>query len=301
MTPTTLPPEEPAVRYTIATVAQRTGLSVHTLRAWERRYGVPTPSRSDGRYRLYGPADLDLIRRMQSFIAEGGSPLEAARRARAGEATVPAGEADPATMRADLLSAFRAMDGEAVQTILGRALAALGVIGLIDEIVTPALHSVGELWASGLIGIDVEHFASQAVRSRLGGLAAAMEPGRGRRALLLCPAGERHDLALVALSLRLTRAGWETTLLGADLPLPDCIAAVTRHPPDLVGVSCSDPRALTSALRTATALRGATPAGTAVLLGGQGVPRGQRLPDGVDGEAALARVLTGRAGPPGAA
>ena len=64
--------------YTIKRAAEVTGISVATLRAWERRYGVVSPQRSDGGYRLYGPEDVRALAIMNSLVNEGWSAREAA-------------------------------------------------------------------------------------------------------------------------------------------------------------------------------------------------------------------------------
>src|SRR3954471_3267106 len=64
--------------YTIKRAAELTGISVATLRAWERRYGVVSPQRSDGGYRLYGPEDVRALAIMNSLVNEGWSAREAA-------------------------------------------------------------------------------------------------------------------------------------------------------------------------------------------------------------------------------
>src|SRR3954466_3128887 len=64
--------------YTIKRAAELTGISVATLRAWERRYGVVHPQRSDGGYRLYGPDDVRALAIMNSLVNEGWSAREAA-------------------------------------------------------------------------------------------------------------------------------------------------------------------------------------------------------------------------------
>ena len=69
--------------YTIKRAAQLTGISLSTLRAWERRYGVVSPARSDGRYRLYSDADLRALGIMASLVNEGWSAREAAAETKA--------------------------------------------------------------------------------------------------------------------------------------------------------------------------------------------------------------------------
>ncbi len=65
--------------YTIKRAAELTGISVATLRAWERRYAVVTPARSDGGYRLYDAADVRALAIMNSLVNEGWSARQAAQ------------------------------------------------------------------------------------------------------------------------------------------------------------------------------------------------------------------------------
>ena len=64
--------------YTIKHAAEVTGLSVATLRAWERRYGVVTPHRTEAGYRLYDDEAVHALSVMASLVVEGWSPRQAA-------------------------------------------------------------------------------------------------------------------------------------------------------------------------------------------------------------------------------
>ena len=66
-------------KYRINVVAQMTGVSAATLRAWERRYGVPVPARTASSYRIYDEEDVETIRRLRALCDEGMSPSEAAK------------------------------------------------------------------------------------------------------------------------------------------------------------------------------------------------------------------------------
>src|SRR5262245_24865187 len=52
-------------------VARETGVPADTFRAWERRYGVPHPQRTDGGHRLYSDRDIAIIRWLRDRTAEG--------------------------------------------------------------------------------------------------------------------------------------------------------------------------------------------------------------------------------------
>ena len=89
---------------------------------------------------------------------------------------------------------------------------------MIVEVVLPVLSVIGERWRRGEQEIAREHFASNLIGGRLRGLARGWDVGTGPRAVLACPAGERHDLGLVAFGLALRERGWRITLLGHDSP-----------------------------------------------------------------------------------
>src|SRR5688572_18849646 len=64
--------------YTIKQAAARSGVPVPLLRAWERRYGVVSPSRTASGYRLYEETDVARLRAMRRLIGEGWSASTAA-------------------------------------------------------------------------------------------------------------------------------------------------------------------------------------------------------------------------------
>src|SRR5512142_2436881 len=65
--------------FRIQAAAELSGVPAATLRAWERRYGVPVPRRTASAYRLYNADDVELVRRMRLLVEDGVSPAEAAR------------------------------------------------------------------------------------------------------------------------------------------------------------------------------------------------------------------------------
>ena len=62
-------PVEPPNVLRIGELSRRVGVSDHVLRAWENRYGLLSPERSAGGFRLYSGADEHRVRRMQFHLA----------------------------------------------------------------------------------------------------------------------------------------------------------------------------------------------------------------------------------------
>ena len=63
--------------YRIGTVANLTGIDVHTIRSWERRYGAVKPSRSEGGTRLYDDAAVERLQLLKAFV-DCGEPIRVA-------------------------------------------------------------------------------------------------------------------------------------------------------------------------------------------------------------------------------
>jgi MerR family transcriptional regulator, light-induced transcriptional regulator len=224
----------------IGELSRRSGVSVELLRAWERRYGVPRPQRSAGGLRLYSSGDLDRVRAMQRHMHDGLAAREAAARVeRASAAPVPTGTPplDPAGGRAALADALEAFDEPVAQAVLDELLAAATVGALLSEVVMPYLRDVGDRWERGDLSIAQEHFASNVLRGRLLSLARGWGRGEGPRALLACPAGERHDLGLIAFGLALRERGWEIHYLGPDTPVESLEEAAQRTVPAVIVLS----------------------------------------------------------------
>jgi len=241
----------------IGELSRRLGVSDHVLRAWESRYGLLQPVRSAGGFRLYSEADERRVRRMQAHLAQGLSAAEAAQ-AVLGEdgdaGTGPGREAGPgrdagpertmstvSELSGALRRALDAFDEPAAQAALDRLMSDLSVTTVLRDVVVPYFTELGERWERGTASIAQEHFASNVIRGRLAGLARGWGTGRGPRALLACPPGELHDLALMVFGIVLNRNGWRIDYLGMSTPVEELTRTVNARHPDLVVLAATRP------------------------------------------------------------
>jgi len=240
------PANRPLLR--IGELSRRLGVSDHVLRAWESRYGLLQPVRSPGGFRLYSEADESRIRRMQALLAEGLSAAEAARAALGdGPGTHPSASAAPAAGGepfAELRRALDAFDEPAAQAVLDRLMAELSLPAVLRDVVLPYLADLGERWQRGTASIAAEHFASNLIRGRLAGLARGWGGGQGPQALLACPPGELHDIALMIFGIVLNRNGWRIGYLGPSTPIEELTRAAATSHPDLVVLATTVPGVL---------------------------------------------------------
>ena len=274
---------EGSARLRIGELARRTGIATELLRAWERRYGLLAPARTDGGYRLYSDDDVHKVRRMRELLATGLSAAEAARQA-ASEPPPPA-EVAPAAASAELRRALEQLDDADAHAAFDRLLADYSSGAVLGGVVLPLLHELGAGWERGEISVAQEHFASNLLRGRLLGLARGWDRGSGPRAILACPPGERHDLGLVIFGLSLRELGWRITFLGADTPPDTIVETVHRLDPEALVLAVTDAGRLEEVAQIAKRLGGAT---AAVWVGGAGAGRvdGARMLEGSPLEAA---------------
>ncbi|QQS02235.1 MAG: MerR family DNA-binding transcriptional regulator [Austwickia sp.] len=260
----------------VGQLAAHLGVSTHALRAWESRYGLFRPLRTDGGYRLYDAADVRRGEEMRERIGQGAPAGEAARLVLRRLPHAAPGAADPVPpapgrdgdepddlvstgqreqWRAGLLRGCAQLDEPLVRRLLAEASNRLATDDFVDEIVVPILRAV----AVGrddpeTLSIAHAHFAGNLVRSAL--------LARQRRALamdaprlwLACPGRELHDLGLMAFGLVAAEEGWAVRFFGANTPLGSLAALARKDPPAAVVLSATRPAPLRSAALDVAAL-----------------------------------------------
>ena len=237
----------------IGELSRRVGVAPELLRAWETRYSLLEPSRSEGGFRLYSLEDERRVRAMRANLERGYSAAEAARLVVASGPELPVESPPPVDADGDaehLREALDAFDEGVANVAFDRLLAGLSLETVL-RLVLAYLHELGERWERGEASVAQEHFASNFLRGRLLGLARGWGQGAGERAILACAPGEHHDLPLVILGLALRGRGFRIAYLGPDTPVDTLAGAVEELEPGLVVVSLTsgdglDPAALAS-------------------------------------------------------
>lgn len=234
----------------IGSLARRTGVPVDTLRAWERRYGVLRPTRTDGGQRRYSNEDVERVLWLAARVAEGQRISDAVAALNALEHDADAevaAEGPTAALAARLAAAARQGDGPRVELELDRAFAALPLVQAMELVIFPALAELGRRWADGEAVVVAEHLLSAATERRLAARLSAARRPRGPIAIVACPSGERHAVGALCLSVLMAQDGWRISFLGADTPLAEADSiAQARRARACVAV-CTNPGSATTA------------------------------------------------------
>lgn len=231
-------------KYRVKAVARLTGLAPATLRAWEKRYGIPSPARTETRYRLYSDTDVDQIRWMRARTEEGIPPHRAAELAAeryaqpapaegaafppaAGVADPEAAGGTPKDFGTRIKAGFLAFDENRVRALVREAAGFLPPPQIMREIILPAVAAIGRDWELGRVTIAQEHFASQYARSFADRLLDVYPQRNGLPALVLaCAPGELHELGLLTLAVELRSRSVPIIYLGPDVPVRDVLETV---------------------------------------------------------------------------
>ncbi len=270
--------------YTIKWVADQLGVAPGTLRAWEHRYAVVAPARTEAGHRIYSEHDLAVLRAMARLVGAGIQPAQAAEQLRNGGRVRPSGNqvADgspglPAP--SDLVAAAAGYDLPALEATLDAAFSAATFEHVAGSWLMTALDEVGDAWHRGELDVAQEHFVSASIMRRLSAAFDAAGQARfGKRILIGLAPGATHEIATLAFATMLRRAGLQVTYLGPDLPVPSWVEAVRATRPDAVVVTAPRPADGTAAAEVMAALREQWP-GIRSHVAGPGAPEQDAMPD----------------------
>ena len=250
------------VHYPIRAVAKLTGLSIDTLRAWERRYQAVTPQRGE-RGRVYEEGHIRRLLLLRDLVDRGHAIGQVAHlsdgeleRLLAGPPAAEGFTKPEAKGLAGvdglkpLVAAIDQFDGAGANIRLGRLAVLLPADELVGKVVLPLMRLVGDRWQNGTLSIAQEHMTSAMMRNLLGGLVRLHTPSAGQaRILFATPVGELHEFGILAAAMLAVAGGFEPVYLGPDLPGREIVAAAQRTSAAAVilGVKAAEPASETIA------------------------------------------------------
>lgn len=208
-------------------VVQETDVPADTFRAWERRYGIPLPQRSEGGHRLYSEYDIGLIVWLRDRTAEGLTISQAVAllQEETHEPLESHFEQSPShilslsKLSTALTDALISFQGQQAEQILGQALALYPVEDICIELIQPSLIEIGDRWHQSTLSVTQEHYASQFVRRKLDALLHSYTQQQASATVVVgCAPNELHELGALILAIFLARANWRVIYLGQSVP-----------------------------------------------------------------------------------
>ena len=228
--------------FTIAQLSQFSGIKPHTLRMWEQRYQVLSPSRSSGNTRIYNNADLKRLLNIVSLTDSGHKVAELCRMPDEALGRLIKDQYD--LEKEDfgnyfvfqLLAAGMTFDESSFQKTLSHCLLRFGMDVTYKNIIYPLLNRVGLLWATDMLPPAHEHFMCNLIRQKLHTAIDSLPSPRkdSSRWLLFLPEDEYHETGLLFAQYVLRKNAINAYYLGSSVPLPTLELAVGSINPDFV-------------------------------------------------------------------
>lgn len=269
------------MQYSISDLEQLSGVSVHNIRIWERRYKALEPARSEGNTRVYSDEQLKRLLGINMLYQAGNkisgicslSEVELNLQIQ-GISDDELSESTLAYLISDLIRHTLDFDEPRLSKTIADCFVRFGVADTYKSVIYPLLKRVGMLWLNATLCPSQEHFLSSIIRQKL--FAAidqcTVKPGKHQEHwLLFLPGDEGHDIGLLLTSFLLRQAGMRVTYLGAHVPLSVLASAVSTVHPDKLFFFMSRIRPLNNAQNYVDELAKAVPVQQIYLSGNPGL------------------------------
>jgi len=216
--------------YSISSVSTMTGVNSVTLRAWERRYGLIKPQRTESGHRVYSNNDIEHIKNILKML-DSGIAISRVKDALGVESEKPNNIPTSHWLKYtdDMLRGVYNFDELILDSVYNEAMSLYPIDIVTRELLLPLLEKLGQRWMHVITGIAEEHFFSSFMRNKLGArFHHRNQQNTGPQIVAACLPGEQHEFGLLLLSLAAHARGYRIILLGADMPLNQLAEVVHR-------------------------------------------------------------------------
>ncbi len=221
--------------HSVKAISALAGVKPETIRSWERRYNILTPARDSNGRRVYSDADVDRLCLIAALVRTGHTISrlaeldDAALRALKTQDEPRATEGEEQRTARALLKAIEDYDPEWFRILVGSAMTQYPPAVLADNVLSPTLRSIGNLWEQGKIDVGQEHTLSGIMRQHLLSAMAIMQASAtGPRIAFTTLSGERHELGALMACYIATAERFNCQYFGPDMPVPDLVRNIKK-------------------------------------------------------------------------
>jgi DNA-binding transcriptional MerR regulator len=234
--------------YSISDLEKLTGIKAHTIRIWEKRYGIVKPRRTPTNIRFYLDEDLKWLFNVALLNRNG---FKISRIAKMSHEAVTEQVSRIAEIDIDdqdqidaLTLSLIELDNFKFESILNTNIKQLGLEKTMLEVIYPFLEKLGILWISGSINQVHERYLNYLVKQKIIGEIDKIPPVKGinnRKFLIFLPFSSDQELSLLFLHYLILARTFSVTNLGTHITIEDVIAAAHIIHPDFIIMLNVDP------------------------------------------------------------
>jgi len=228
--------------YSIKDMEHLSGIKAHTIRIWEKRYGLLDPDRSDTNIRSYSDKDVRRILNVAMLVKNGYKISAVAlfdeQRLQLEVIRINRNSTEPDKNIDQLLFLTVNLDTFGFETLMNLIISQNGFKKTIEQVVFLFFERIGILWQTGSIFTAHEHFVSNLIRNRLIREIGNFESNESAKSVLFFLRNDEwHELGLLYFTPLAAEAGLRCVYLGQSLPFEDLSNLLTAQKYDFVCTS----------------------------------------------------------------
>jgi MerR family transcriptional regulator, light-induced transcriptional regulator len=212
--------------FSIKDLENLSGIKAHTIRIWEKRYGILHPMRTETNIRLYDAQNLQKLLNVVLLHNHGYKISKIAQYSNEEIPAIARAIISDKSVNHHATSEFKMammnFDQSQFLKTYNELLSEKPFHEIFKEIFIPLLNEIGLLWQSETITPAHEHFISHLVRQKviLNTEKARLETSitNNKTYILYLPQNEIHEIGLLYLNYELIRHGCHTVYLGESIP-----------------------------------------------------------------------------------
>jgi DNA-binding transcriptional MerR regulator/methylmalonyl-CoA mutase cobalamin-binding subunit len=232
--------------YGIKKAAKLSGVSEYTLRAWERRYSIIIPFRSESNRRLYSEYDINKLKLLRK-LTERGIQISNLSSLSINDLKGLLNRVDSEIISTDekylqlydiasvdktindSLEAIKNFNEKKLLLILHRVYKKSNFLEFVENVLFPVMVKIGYQWKSGLLRIAHEHFTSAVIVKFVLKISSEFEiKNKAPKIVITSPDGQHHDFGAIIGDSLAASEGWKSTYLGVSLSAEDIATAVNQ-------------------------------------------------------------------------
>lgn len=265
--------------YEIRAVAEKTGLSTLLIRAWENRYSVVIPKRSDSKRRLYSDEDIIRLKLLKEATDKGFtigriSNLSNEKLLELLQSTQKSFEVNQDKGEYFLnesLKAINDLSPKKLEKIFMKASIELSQPHFIDNLIVPLIYKIGEMWQSGDLRISHEHFSTSIIKNFLLNIIQSAHPqDNSPKIVVTTPSGQLHELGALIAACVASFEGWAVVYLGPNLPAEEIASSAIKINARVISLSIVYPLDDERLVEQLKRLKLLIPDDVRILIGGRG-------------------------------
>ena len=237
----------------IGELARLTGITTHTLRVWEKRYGSPSSQRLPSGHRRYPKEDVPRLRAVAKALGSGyraskvvpGTLEELHGLMGLQHLINKTANPDQKISSNELvierwIKLIHDFDDDALLQSFHEKWSQCGPLKLIVDLMVPLIERIGKGWECDELTISQEHFATECISSFLTSKWRQLNIRKeGWTILMATLPGETQSLGLLMAAVVASLSGGKIIYLGIDTPLGDIISTAINQKPELLCFSIS--------------------------------------------------------------